>query len=185
MRLIKKYKNRRLYDTELKKTIKIEDIKRYIDDGIQIRVIDNVTKKDITTKTMVSVLSSSAKDTKEKSDNVIVQLLLRKGVDVMDVVKKLMLAAIGAVNLSKERVEEILDELVKKGEMTSGEKAEALRKMADKVESSTEKVKEAVEKQVKSAIDKVNVGGRIDEISKKVDDLAASLEQLKKKIEKR
>ena len=185
MRLIKKYKNRRLYDTELKKTIKIEDIKRYIDDGIQIKVIDNATNKDITVKTMVLVLSSSAKDTKEKSDNVIVQLLLRKGVDVMDVVKKLMLAAIGAVNLSKERVEEILDELVKKGEMTSGEKAEALRKMADKVESSTEKVKEAVEKQVKSAIDKVNVGGRIDEISKKVDDLAASLEQLKKKIEKR
>ena len=133
MRLIKKYKNRRLYDTELKKTIKIEDIKRYIDDGIQIKVIDNATNKDITVKTMVLVLSSSAKDTKEKSDNVIVQLLLRKGVDVMDVVKKLMLAAIGAVNLSKERVEEILDELVKKGEMTSGEKAEALRKMADKM----------------------------------------------------
>jgi poly(hydroxyalkanoate) granule-associated protein len=167
----------------LKKTIKIEDIKRYIDDGIKLKVIDNVTGKDITVQTMVSVLSSLAEDAKGRSDNVIIQLLLKKGADVMDVIKKLMLAAIGAVSLSKERMEEMLDELVKKGEMTSGEKAEALKKMAEKVESSTEKVKEVVEKQVKSAIEKINIGSRIDELSRKVDDLSKAVDKLRKKIE--
>jgi len=184
-RLIKRYKNRRLYDTELKKTIKLEDVRKYVDRGIQVKVIDNTNGKDITVQTLVNVLSSSTSDIRslKKNENIIEQLLIRKGAGIMDAMKKLILAAIGAINISKERLEEIFDDLVKKGEMTSGEKAEAMKRMADKIESSTAKVKNAVESKVSAAIEKINVSGRVDELNKKMEELSAKLEELTKKIE--
>jgi polyhydroxyalkanoate synthesis repressor PhaR len=184
MRLIKRYKNRRLYDTELKKTIKLEDIRRYADDGITVKVIDNTTGEDITVQTLVTVLSSTTSDEKslEKNRNIFKQLFLDKGADLMDAMKKLMLAAIGAINLSRERMEEIFDELVKKGEMTSGEKAEAMKKMAERIETSTGKIKDNVEARVSKAVEKINVSGRVDDLNRKVEELSAKLDEMSKKM---
>ena len=187
MKLIKRYKNRRLYDTELKKIIKLEDVRRYVDDGIEVRVIDNADGKDITVQTLVTVLSSSTRDKKslEKNKSIIQKLLFEKGGDVMDTMKKLMLAAVGAVNLTKERAEEIFDELVKKGEMTSGEKSEAMKKMADKFESSAGKIRDTIETKVTEAKDKINVSKRVDELNKKIEELSAKLEEMSKKLEEK
>lgn len=185
MRLIKRYKNRRLYDTELKKIIKLDDVRLYVDKGIQIKVIDNATGKDITVSTLVTVLSSSTNDVKSlrKNRNIIEQLIIKEGAGIMDAMKKLMLAAIGAVSLSKERLEELFDELIKKGEMTSGEKAEAMKKMAEKIESSTSKIKDTIENKVSPAIDKMNISGRIDELNKKVEELTSKLDEFSKKMD--
>ena len=47
MRLIKKYRNRRLYDSEIKKTVTLDDLKTYLAKNIEFKVIDNATGKDI------------------------------------------------------------------------------------------------------------------------------------------
>jgi poly(hydroxyalkanoate) granule-associated protein len=167
----------------LKKTIKLDDIKRYVDSGIQLKVVDNATGRDITVQTLVNVLSSSTRDIKSlKKNKNIIEQLFKEGAGLMDAMKKLMLAAIGAVHISKEKLEELFDELVKKGEMTSTEKAEAMKKMAEKIETSGEKIKEAFDKKVTPAIEKLNVSGRIDELNKKVEALNKKLEELSNKI---
>ena len=42
-RLIKKYKNRRLYDTETSQYITLEELQRYVVDGVQFSVEDSMT----------------------------------------------------------------------------------------------------------------------------------------------
>lgn len=54
-RLVKKYKNRRLYDTEKSQYITVEELQRYIIDGIVFRVEDSVTNKDITSATLLQI----------------------------------------------------------------------------------------------------------------------------------
>lgn len=54
-RLIKKYKNRRLYDTEKSQYITVEELKRYIIDGITFRVEDSVNNADITSATLLQI----------------------------------------------------------------------------------------------------------------------------------
>lgn len=54
-RLIKKYKNRRLYDTEKSQYITVEELQRYIIDGIAFRVEDSATNKDITNATLLQI----------------------------------------------------------------------------------------------------------------------------------
>lgn len=56
MRLIKKYKNRRLYDTEISQYITIEELQRYVIQGILFRVEDSATGKDITNTSLLQIL---------------------------------------------------------------------------------------------------------------------------------
>lgn len=54
-RLIKKYKNRRLYDTEKSQYITVEDLQRYVIDGVSFRVEDSASKEDITNATLLQI----------------------------------------------------------------------------------------------------------------------------------
>jgi polyhydroxyalkanoate synthesis repressor PhaR len=54
-RLIKKYKNRRLYDSEKSQYITVEDLQRYVIEGLPFKVEDSVTKQDITTATLLQI----------------------------------------------------------------------------------------------------------------------------------
>jgi len=55
-RIIKKYPNRRLYDTELSHYIKLDDLYQMIKDQVRFRVIEEKTKNDITQSILLQVL---------------------------------------------------------------------------------------------------------------------------------
>lgn len=54
-RLIKKYKNRRLYDTEKSVYITVEDLQHYVIEGVIFHVEDSATGKDITNATLLQI----------------------------------------------------------------------------------------------------------------------------------
>lgn len=55
-RLIKKYKNRRLYDTTQSQYITIDDLHHYVIEGILFEVKDSTTNKDLTSLTLMQIL---------------------------------------------------------------------------------------------------------------------------------
>jgi polyhydroxyalkanoate synthesis repressor PhaR len=55
-RLIKKYKNRRLYDTETSQYIKVEQLQRYVVDGVQFKIEDSETGKDLTNSILLQII---------------------------------------------------------------------------------------------------------------------------------
>jgi polyhydroxyalkanoate synthesis repressor PhaR len=59
MKIIKKYKNRRLYDTDASQYITFEDLKQFINDGIEFEIIDSKSKEDITSATLLQLLVES------------------------------------------------------------------------------------------------------------------------------
>ena len=56
-RIIKKYPNRRLYDTEISRYITLADIRRLVIDRVDFRVIDKQSQADITTTILLQVIS--------------------------------------------------------------------------------------------------------------------------------
>lgn len=54
-RLIKKYKNRRLYDTDLSQYITIDDLEQYVIQGIDFKVEDSKTGRDLTNSTLLQI----------------------------------------------------------------------------------------------------------------------------------
>lgn len=55
-RLIKKYKNRRLYDTQKSEYIKIEDLQQYVVKGMDFRVVDAASGEDLTAATLLQIV---------------------------------------------------------------------------------------------------------------------------------
>lgn len=55
-RIIKKYPNRRLYDTAISSYITLEDIKKLVLDGNPVQVLDARTQKDITHPTLLQII---------------------------------------------------------------------------------------------------------------------------------
>lgn len=55
-RIINKYPNRRLYDTEESRYIKLSEIKALIETGTAIKVLDSKTKDDITRSILLQII---------------------------------------------------------------------------------------------------------------------------------
>jgi len=54
-RLIKKYKNRRLYDLETSKYITVDELHQYVVDGLLFQVVDAASGNDITNATLLQI----------------------------------------------------------------------------------------------------------------------------------
>jgi polyhydroxyalkanoate synthesis repressor PhaR len=61
MPLIKRYPNRKLYDTERKKYIKLNDIVSFIQQGNDLQVVENETGEDITSLVLTQILLEERK----------------------------------------------------------------------------------------------------------------------------
>lgn len=55
-RLIKKYKNRRLYDTETSQYITLEQLQSYVTEGLEFKVEDSETAKDLTNSILLQII---------------------------------------------------------------------------------------------------------------------------------
>jgi polyhydroxyalkanoate synthesis repressor PhaR len=55
-RLIKKYKNRRLYDTETSQYITLDQLKQYVMDGVKFKVEDSECEKDLTNSILLQII---------------------------------------------------------------------------------------------------------------------------------
>jgi len=59
--VIKKYPNRRLYDTAASKYINLEDIAAFVRDGQDVQVVDAQTGEDVTRVTLTQIIMDDAK----------------------------------------------------------------------------------------------------------------------------
>ncbi len=57
IRIIKKYPNRRLYDTAISSYITLADVKRLVIDGVEFQVVDAKSKDDLTRTILLQIIS--------------------------------------------------------------------------------------------------------------------------------
>jgi len=62
MRVIKKYPNRRLYDTEISSYITIEDVRQLIVDGEEFEVRDAKSGEDLTRQVLLQIIAEQEQD---------------------------------------------------------------------------------------------------------------------------
>jgi len=60
--LIRKYSDRRLYDTSSSRYVKLEDIARMVRDGIDVRVVDAGSGKDLTHVILTQIIVEDARE---------------------------------------------------------------------------------------------------------------------------
>jgi len=60
--VIRKYSDRRLYDTAASRYVKLDDIARMVRDGINVRVVDGRTGKDLTHVIFTQIIVENARE---------------------------------------------------------------------------------------------------------------------------
>ncbi|RME07395.1 MAG: transcriptional regulator [Deltaproteobacteria bacterium] len=66
MKIIKRYQNRKLYDTETSSYVTLEDIAEMVKRGQEIQVVDNKTKEDLTAVILSQILFEEQKKQKSR-----------------------------------------------------------------------------------------------------------------------
>lgn len=77
--IIKKYSNRRLYDTTHKKYVTLDEIANLIKDGGEIKVLDSQTDEDITKIVLMQVVLESEKNKEDILPTSFLHMLIKYG----------------------------------------------------------------------------------------------------------
>jgi|GEM_PF-588564 len=78
-KIIKRYQNRKLYDTEESAYVTLDEISKMIKAGETVKVIDNRTKNDITASTFTQLLYESEKKVKHQPSVELLTEIIQKG----------------------------------------------------------------------------------------------------------
>ncbi|MFH1223979.1 MAG: polyhydroxyalkanoate synthesis regulator DNA-binding domain-containing protein [Pseudomonadota bacterium] len=79
IRIIKRYGNRKLYDTELSRYVTIEEVSGHIKNGISVKIIDNKTGEDITGSTLALIVLEAEKKNRTKSSSSVLESVIKTG----------------------------------------------------------------------------------------------------------
>ena len=86
--LIKRYANRKLYNTQTSRYITLKGIAELIDEGEEVRVIDNETGEDITSVALSQILVDTERSNSDVSGSLLSQILGRGGDALYDALRK-------------------------------------------------------------------------------------------------
>jgi len=103
----------------------------------------------------------------------------------MSVLRKMMLFGAGAVNLTREKAEEMVDELVKRGEIAAGDKAKAIDELQAKAQAAAGDVKKMVDESVDAVAKKLKWIEEMSKIQSEVQRINGRLDEIEKILKER
>jgi poly(hydroxyalkanoate) granule-associated protein len=107
---------------------------------------------------------------------------------LLDTVRRVLMAGIGAVALAQEEIEEFVNKLIERGEIAEkdGRKLinEIVEKRKKKAQESTQAAQDGVDKRLEGLLDRLNIPTKsdIDALNVKVTELTNKVEDLKKNM---
>lgn len=106
--LIKKYANRKLYDTQTSRYITLEGISQLVRDGYEIQVVDRGTGRDLTSLVLSQVVVGEEKRGPDDAD----QLPPYRGQALIDYVRQALSGSAALVSSRVERGRSDLEDLI-------------------------------------------------------------------------
>ncbi|OQY43175.1 MAG: hypothetical protein B6240_13105 [Desulfobacteraceae bacterium 4572_87] len=188
MHKIKRYSNRKLYNTKTKKYITLDKIAQLLKAGEEISVMDNDTGEDITAATVSQILARSKKgQTDHGASNVMIQLLRKGPGTLVDYGKKYISFWDRALTMADEEIDRLVERLVKEKEITPSEGNRLKKDMVSRAEDMKKWISEKTDQRVNEALDLMNLASReqVSQLTEKIDTLTQKVEKLEKNLAKK
>jgi polyhydroxyalkanoate synthesis repressor PhaR len=123
MPIIKRYPNRKLYDTEAKRYITLDGIAALIREQREITVIDHASGEDLTALTLTQVILEQEKKRRGFLPQTILAGLIQAGGDTMAGVRRTLASSLNLAWHVDQEIERRVQVLMSEGELTSEEGA--------------------------------------------------------------
>lgn len=106
--LIKRYANRKLYNTDTSRYITLKGIATLLNDGEEVRVVDNESGEDITQVALSQILVDNKRAKQDPSDTLLSQILSRGGDALYGAIRKSVDEATDGIGDFQERFRQLV-----------------------------------------------------------------------------
>ena len=185
MHKIKRYANRKLYDTNSKQYITLDKIAELLKAGEEVSVVDNKTGEDITAPTVSQILARSKPGQSDNgASNVMIQLLRKGPGTLVDYGKRYLSLWDRALTMADEEIERLVERLVKEKEISPSEGSRLKKDMLNRAEDLKKWITEKTDQRINEALDLMNLASReqVAQLTEKIDTLTRKVQTLEKKL---
>ncbi|RME51162.1 MAG: pesticidal protein Cry15Aa [Caldilineae bacterium] len=186
MPLIKRYPNRKLYNTEQKRYITLDGIAALIRQGQEVQIVDHTTGEDLTAVTLSQIIFEQEKKEGGFLPKNVLAGLIQSGGETFGSLRRALSAPLELLYDIDEEIERRMQVLIQEGEI---EEEEGLR-VLDKLLAVGERAAAETHPQpsasaIKKALASRGIPSRdeIHKLARQIDDLAAKLDALTGKEE--
>ena len=180
-KVIKRYTNRKLYDTVESRYVTLDEIAEMIKAGEEVKIVDNRTKDDLTSITLAQIIFEEEKKTSRMSLKTLLGLIRHGSEVAQSLVDGAGGDLRGKVDAVRAAAEQRVQSLLAKGQQT-GERARDLVTTSQETLSALQK---KIDERVRAAAEGVqslpDVKRQLDELSGRLDALEKRLEELGKR----
>ena len=147
-RVIKRYANRKLYDTEQSKYITLKDVALLVEGGVDVQILDNSNQEDITRQTLAHILREAEKKQRKTMPLSSLKQILQSGGDFLH--RKITHPVSTIRDDAEERVQRIRDEAEHKirqlrGKANLDEVRDAIQDLVNQTQENLEDLQKKVE----------------------------------------
>jgi polyhydroxyalkanoate synthesis repressor PhaR len=121
MVIIKRYPNRKLYDTRAKQYINLADIEDLIRQGEEVQVIDHTSGEDLTTLTLTQIILEQQKNQNSILSRSLLTSLIRAGEDRLTALQRGLQSSLSFWHQIDEEIKQRIQDLVRQGELSASE----------------------------------------------------------------
>jgi polyhydroxyalkanoate synthesis regulator phasin len=100
----------------------------------------------------------------------------------MSVIKNIMLMGVGMASLTREKIEEAVEELVKRGEVASADKAKAIDELHQKAQAAATEVRKIVDERVETLGKKFRWMEDLRKVQAQVEELKARIDKVEEAL---
>ena len=181
-KIIKRYQNRKLYDTQSSCYVTLEDIAGMIKRGEDVSVIDNKTKEDLTSVTLTQIIYEEEK--KQRSIlplDALKKLIRSSGESLTDMFEKVIHPGLTTIQTARDEVEKVIGKLVKRGRLDPVQGGNLVAELKEGTNQWQRRFEQSWT-QVTDVIKSLTVlKKQVDELEDQVDQLTKAIEKIKKK----
>ncbi len=180
-KVIKRYTNRKLYDTEESRYVTLEEIARMIKGGAEVKIIDNRTKEDLTSVTLAQIIFEEEKKTSKMSLDTLRDLIRHGGEMAQRIVEGTQAEFRGRVEAVKAAAEQRMQTLITRSQDTRDRAVELMQASQEAMQALQRKVDERVRAGMEGMANLGEVRRQLDEIGQRIEGLEKRLDELAKK----
>jgi polyhydroxyalkanoate synthesis repressor PhaR len=178
IKVIKRYTNRKLYDTVESRYVTLDEIAEMVKAGAEVKILDNRTKEDLTSVTLAQIIFEEEKKTSKMSLGMLRDLIRTGGERAQQFVEERQANIRDRVDAVKQAAEQRVATLISRTQQTSDKAKEMVAASQDAVTGFQRRIDERVRATVDSMTALPLIQKELQHISERIEALERKLKEL-------
>lgn len=181
-RVIKRYANRKLYDTQRSRYVTLEQIRDMIKAGEEVQIVDNTTKEDLTAVTLAQIIFEEEKRTSFLPLTALQNIIQSGGQSIQTFATQAGEKVRGIFRRKEDGTEGEPETTTQEEAATTEAPRHAVRELLDRSQATFEEWQKKVDERIRHTVDSLSP---LASLEKEIQRLTARLAELEKKLEER